>query len=99
APASAIRPLWRRMQMVFQDPYASLNPRMTVDDILSEPIRFHGLAETAQETAERVQDLLSAVGLSPKMAERYPHEFSGGQRQRISIARALALKPEFIIAD
>ena len=95
ASQSQIRPLRRRMQMVFQDPYASLNPRMTVGDILGEPLRFHGLTTTEAATRERVGELLDVVGLSPKAAQRYPHEFSGGQRQRISIARALAVRAGF----
>ena len=99
ASQSQIRPLRRRMQMVFQDPYASLNPRMSVADILGEPLRFHGLTKGAAETRERIQDLLATVGLSPRAVDRFPHEFSGGQRQRISIARALAVKPDFIVAD
>jgi peptide/nickel transport system ATP-binding protein len=99
ATQSEIRPLRRRIQMVFQDPYASLNPRMSVEDILAEPIRFHGLTSNNTETRTRIAELLDTVGLSPKAAQRYPHEFSGGQRQRISIARALAVKPDFIVAD
>jgi oligopeptide transport system ATP-binding protein len=94
-----LRPLRRRMQIIFQDPYSSLNPRMTVHEIVGEAIRIHKLAKTRSEEHERIAGLLERVGLRPDVMDRYPHEFSGGQRQRIGIARALAVEPEFIVCD
>ncbi len=94
-----LRPIRRKIQVIFQDPYSSLNPRMTVGQIIGEPLAVHGLVPDRPARQARVQDLLSRVGIPPSLADRYPHELSGGQRQRVGVARALAMEPSLIICD
>jgi oligopeptide/dipeptide ABC transporter ATP-binding protein len=98
-PHGRLKPLRREMQMIFQDPFASLNPRKTVGSIISEPFKIHGLEKGEGQQKKAVQELMDRVGLNPEHYNRYPHEFSGGQRQRIGVARAIALRPRLVVAD
>lgn len=98
-PRHSMKPVRRNIQMIFQDPYASLNPRMTVEEIIAEPLEVHGIYKSDKQRKERVYELLQLVGLNEEHALRFPHEFSGGQRQRIGVARSLALNPKFIVCD